>query len=144
MSFRGSLKCLQALSSHKGGFQRDFKAPKELSLGISQGFLISLLSSLGTLGSRGVFCLQNINFWLRQELKESQSLYVRPSCSSLYRALNLHPSGSYLFQVSLMSFLGLRSLSSGISLKSVIALSLSSLTLLGQTEPKILRLVPSS
>ena len=40
-----------------------------------------------------------INVWLRQELKESQSVFVRVSSPNLSRALNL--SGPGVSQVSL-------------------------------------------
>ena len=39
--------------------------------------------------------------WLRQELKESQSVFVRVSSPNLSRALNLHLSGPGHSQVSL-------------------------------------------
>ena len=42
-----------------------------------------------------------INVWLRQELKESQSVFVRVSSPNLSRALNLHLSGPGHSQVSL-------------------------------------------
>ena len=61
-------------------------------------------------------------FWLRQELKESQS----PFSPSLFKALNLYLSGSGLSHVSFRSFLGLIVLWA---------------YFVGQTEPKILRLV---
>ena len=75
----------------------------------------------GPEGSEDTDCetFMQVSFWLRQELKESQSSSVRPSDSNLSRALNLHYSGSGLSQVSL---------------RSLIALSFSSLTLLGNTD----------
>ena len=42
-----------------------------------------------------------INVWLRQELKESQSVFVRVSSPNLSGGLNLHISGPGLSQVSL-------------------------------------------
>ena len=58
-------------------------------------------------------------FWLHQELKESQCPSVRSLGSNLSRALNLHHSGSGLFQVSLRSLSGL----SQVSLRSFSQLS---------------------
>ena len=58
-------------------------------------------------------------------VRSSVHLSVRPSGSSLSRALNFHHSGSGFFQVSLRSLLGLSDISH---------VSFSSLTLLSGTD----------
>ena len=45
---------------------------------------------------KGVMLLSKKYFWLQQEPKESQCEFVRPSGSSLSRAVNLHLSSSNL------------------------------------------------
>ena len=57
-----------------------------------------------------MFYERNLDFWLRQELRESVCLSVRPSVclsgTSLSKALNLHLSLIGQSQVSLRSVLG--------------------------------------
>ena len=60
------------------------------------------------MGTDSLIALPNLStsglhFWLRQELEESQSVFLPPSVWSklVYRALNLHLSASSISQVSL-------------------------------------------
>ena len=49
--------------------------------------------SIGSSDGEKLAQIVKFPFWLRQELKESQSSFVRPSGPSLSEALNLHLLG---------------------------------------------------